>query len=96
MLRKVPRVPAKCVFGVASGNLLGHVVSQEGIAVDPDKVKAILEAPAPNNAPRRFSDTIARSRTPDTFPMGRNGGEGLPSAEGHVVASSGGAAAGLE
>ena len=42
--------PAKCVFGVASGNLLGHVVSREGIAVDPDKVKAILEAPAPNNA----------------------------------------------
>ena len=42
--------PAKCVFGVASGNLLGHVVSREGIAVDPDKVKAILEAPAPTNA----------------------------------------------
>ena len=41
---------AKCVFGVASDNLLGHVVSKEGIAVDPDKVKAILEAPAPSNA----------------------------------------------
>ena len=42
--------PAKCVFGVASGNLLGHIVSKEGIAVDPDKVRAILEAPAPTNA----------------------------------------------
>ena len=42
--------PSKCVFGVASGNLLGHVVSKEGITVDLDKVKAILEAPAPNNA----------------------------------------------
>ena len=41
--------PAKCVFGVTSGNLLGHIVSEE-IAVDPDKVRAILEAPAPNNA----------------------------------------------
>ena len=42
--------PAKCAFGVTSGTLLGHIVSEEGIAVDPDKVKAILEAPAPLNA----------------------------------------------
>ena len=41
---------AKCVFRVASGNLLGHIVSKDGIAVDPDKVRAILEASAPNNA----------------------------------------------
>ena len=42
--------PAKCAFGVTSGTLLGHIVSEEGIAVDPDKVKAILEAPTPINA----------------------------------------------
>ena len=42
--------PAKCAFLVTSGNLLGHIVSQEGIAMDPDKVKAILNAPAPSNA----------------------------------------------
>jgi hypothetical protein len=42
--------PAKCAFAVTSGMLLGHVVSKEGIAMDPDKVKAILEAPAPHNA----------------------------------------------
>ena len=42
--------PTKCAFGVTSGTLLGHIVSEEGIAVDPDKVKAILEAPAPINA----------------------------------------------
>ena len=42
--------PAKCAFEVTSGALLGHIVSQEGIAVDPDKVRAILEAPAPTNA----------------------------------------------
>ena len=41
---------AKCVFGVTSGNLLGHIVSKDGIAVDPDKVKAILKALAPSNA----------------------------------------------
>ena len=39
--------PAKCTFGVRSGKLLGFVVSQKGIEVDPDKVRAILEMPAP-------------------------------------------------
>jgi hypothetical protein len=42
--------PAKCAFAVTSGMLLGHIVSKDGIALDPDKVKAILEAPAPHNA----------------------------------------------
>ena len=37
--------PAKCTFGVKSGKLLGFVVSQKGIEVDPNKVKAILEMP---------------------------------------------------
>ena len=42
--------PAKCVFGLSSGALLGHIISKDDIAMDPDKVKAILEAPAPNMA----------------------------------------------
>ncbi|XP_061945039.1 uncharacterized protein LOC133669048 [Populus nigra] len=33
--------PAKCSFGVKSGKLLGFVISNKGIEVDPDKVKAI-------------------------------------------------------
>ena len=40
--------PAKCVFRVRSGTLLGHIVSKDGIVVDRDKVKAILDAPAPS------------------------------------------------
>ncbi|XP_052736650.1 uncharacterized protein LOC128197859 [Vigna angularis] len=40
--------PAKCTFGVKSGKLLGFVVSQKGIEVDPDKVGAISEMPAPS------------------------------------------------
>ncbi|XP_022632809.1 uncharacterized protein LOC106780655 [Vigna radiata var. radiata] len=39
--------PAKCTFGVKSGKLLGFIVSQRGIEVDPDKVRAIAEMPAP-------------------------------------------------
>ena len=39
--------PAKCTFEVKSKKLLDFVVSQKGIEVDPDKVKAILEMPEP-------------------------------------------------
>ncbi|PKI71427.1 hypothetical protein CRG98_008178 [Punica granatum] len=37
--------PAKCTFGARSGKLLGFVVSERGIEVDPNKVKAIRELP---------------------------------------------------
>jgi len=40
--------PAKCTFGVKSRKLLGFIVSQKGIEVDPDKVRAILEMPHPS------------------------------------------------
>ena len=38
--------PNKCTFGVRSGKLLGFIVSQKGIEIYPDKVKAIQEIPA--------------------------------------------------
>eukprot|EP00258_Populus_trichocarpa_P025576 XP_024441595.1 uncharacterized protein LOC112324178 [Populus trichocarpa] len=38
---------AKCSFGVKTGKLLGFIVSDRGIEVDPDKAKAIQEMPAP-------------------------------------------------
>jgi len=37
--------PAKYTFGVRFGKLLGFIVSQKGIEVDPDKVRAILQMP---------------------------------------------------
>ncbi|PKI71430.1 hypothetical protein CRG98_008167 [Punica granatum] len=40
--------PVKCTFGVKSGKLLGFIVSEKGIEVDPDKVKAIMELPPPS------------------------------------------------
>ncbi|RDX86335.1 Tf2-8, partial [Mucuna pruriens] len=39
--------PAKCTFGVKTGKLLGFVVNERGIEVDPDKVKAIREMLTP-------------------------------------------------
>ena len=41
--------PAKCVFGVPSGKLLGFIVSRRGIELDPSKIKAIQELPPPKN-----------------------------------------------
>jgi len=44
-----PRLnPAKCTFGVKTGKLLGFIVSQKGIEVDPDKLRDIIEIPISN------------------------------------------------
>jgi hypothetical protein len=39
--------PAKCAFGVSSGKFLGYLVSQRGIEVNPEKVRAVLEMQPP-------------------------------------------------
>ena len=44
--------PEKCGFGVASGKLLGYLVSHRGIEANPDKIKAIDRM----EAPRRIKD----------------------------------------
>jgi hypothetical protein len=41
--------PLKCVFYVTAGRLLGFIVSQSGITVDPLKFQAITEIPPPRN-----------------------------------------------
>ena len=39
--------PKKCTFRVTFGKLLGHIVSERGIEVDPEKIGAILDMLAP-------------------------------------------------
>ena len=39
--------PKKWVFEITSGKLLGHIVSERGIEVDPEKSKAIQEMSVP-------------------------------------------------
>ena len=39
----------KCTFGVTAGKLLGFLVSDRGIEVDPSKIKAVLDMPPPKS-----------------------------------------------
>ena len=68
--------PGKCFFGMTSGVLLGHVVSNKGLEVDLDKVKTILTLVAAKSIRdirgflrcvgyyRRFIDEYARKAIP--------------------------------
>ena len=49
----------KCAFCVKSGMLLGHIVSAEGIAMDPAKVVFIWLAPVPTT-PRELSQFVGQ------------------------------------
>ena len=39
--------PNKCAFGVTAGKFLGFMVSQRGIKVNPEKIRAIIELEPP-------------------------------------------------
>jgi hypothetical protein len=41
--------PSKPIFGVTNGNLLGHIVFDSGISIDPERIVFILNIPAPTS-----------------------------------------------
>ena len=43
----------KCQFGMPSVKVLGHVISAEGVRLNPDKVQAICNFPPPANKRER-------------------------------------------
>ena len=40
--------PSKCTFGVSARKFLGFMVTQKGIEVNPDQIKAVMEVPPRN------------------------------------------------
>jgi hypothetical protein len=49
-MHKISLSPEKCRIGFSEETLLGHVVSKDGIGVDLEKVKRILEFMIPHNS----------------------------------------------
>eukprot|EP00253_Pinus_taeda_P019632 PITA_19632 len=41
--------PKKCVFAVTEGKLLGHILSKEGIVIDPERIQTIMRIQPPAN-----------------------------------------------
>lgn len=41
--------PNNCVFSIDQGNILGHIVSKDGLAIDPKRVEAIVSLPLPSH-----------------------------------------------
>ncbi|XP_075515810.1 uncharacterized protein LOC142550620 [Primulina tabacum] len=48
--------PTKCIFGVKSGKFLGLVVTDRGIEVNSEKVKAVLDMSSPQSIREAFRD----------------------------------------
>lgn len=76
--------PKKSIFAVHEGKLLGHIVSKQGITIDPKRVKAILELTLPNHKKglqsflgrikflRRFIPNVANLLQPLTAMLKKN------------------------
>jgi hypothetical protein len=39
--------PKKSIMGVFQGKLLGHIVSEDGVKIDPERIKGIQVVPLP-------------------------------------------------
>lgn len=39
----------ECAFGIEKVDYLSHVISAKGIAIDPEKIKAMIKWPTPKN-----------------------------------------------
>ena len=52
--------PKKCAFSIKEGKLLGHIVSKEGVRIDPKRVKAIEKISKPKNVKSIHSNNEAQ------------------------------------
>ncbi|KAA3469381.1 protein NYNRIN-like [Gossypium australe] len=59
--------PAKCTFGTRSRKLLGFVVSEKGIEIDPDNARAIQELPPPRLKKKKHDPGVWDEECQKTF-----------------------------
>ncbi|XP_013639686.1 PREDICTED: uncharacterized protein LOC106344943 [Brassica oleracea var. oleracea] len=50
--------PAKCTFGVSSGEFLGYIVKQRGIEANPKQISAVLNLPSPKNSREKCEEAF--------------------------------------
>ena len=61
--------PKKTVFGLQEGKLLGHIISEKGIRIDPQQVEGILQISHPKTS-GSYSLSLGRSISlGDSFPI---------------------------
>lgn len=53
--------PAKCSFGVSSGQFLGYLITRQGIEANPTQLEGVIKIPVPKNKKdiKRFTRRIA-------------------------------------
>ena len=47
--------PKKTLFGLQEGKILGHIISKEGINIDPKRIEGILQISYPRNSKEMLS-----------------------------------------
>ncbi|XP_048605535.1 uncharacterized protein LOC125583040 [Brassica napus] len=68
--------PAKCTFGVSSGEFLGYIVTQRGIEANPKQISAVLNLPSLKNS-REVQRLTGRIAALNRF-ISRSTGKCLP------------------
>ncbi len=54
---------AKCDFAKTTLRALGHIVNQQGVSPDPEKVSAVKDFPCPDDGRRKAPERLTRTRS---------------------------------